>query len=280
MAQCNLAPLRNTKIDDLPWEGDCACKPWDYRVAAAIPVLDTVESLKLCVELLRLQTERPYIMVIDTGSQPDNFEKIEKMRADDLEVHAIRLNGVQHPSDFPAMAMDAAQTLCRSKYLYATHADVFLRRKDFIEWILRQCTPECPVVGYELSPRMHKDWKGMISHTASMYHMPTMDAIGFGWSMRRLASLYSLDNYKPNPMRPNWPDTEILGNVILRKHKINSKIIGSEPNFERYTDENIDHCKSITSGLLYDKIYYQKALRWFEEAKEEAEKRILEWRKV
>lgn len=284
MDKCRLAPLRNVDVNERPWEGECSKKPWEYKVMAAIPVLDTVESLSICVELLRLQTERPFICVIDTGSTDENLSAIQSLRGEDLEVHSLRLNGVQHPSDFPAMAMDLAQTLCRSPYLFATHADVFLRRRDFIKWLVDQCgdynlnSKLAPVVGYEISPRNHEDWHGMISHTASMYYMPIMDQIGFGWSMRRLATMYNLPDHKPHPMRPNWPDTEILGNVILRSYEIPTKIIGHEKNFSRNQDENIDHCRSITSGLLYSQEYYAKAVGWYNEAKKEALERIEQWR--
>jgi hypothetical protein len=277
-----IAPLRNIPISEKPWEGNCLKKPWDYKITAAIPVLDTYESLSICVDLLRLQTIKPYIVVIDTGSQQNNLNKIINLRDCDLEVHSLRLNGVMHPSDFPAFAMDLAQTICRSEYMFATHADVFLKKRDFLENLLDICgcanSSKYPVVGYEITPRKHNDWQGMISHTASMYHVKTLDEIGFGWNMRRLASMYNLNNHKPNPMMPNWPDTEILGNIILRKNNIPTKIIGKELNFQRNVDENIDHCRSITSGMLYSPEYYDKAKIWYESAKKEAIERINSWK--
>lgn len=280
-----IAPIRNISIENKPWEGDCKLKPWDYEITAVIPVLDTYESLSICVQLLKLQTIKPYIIVIDTGSTEDNFKKIEKLRDHDLEVHSIRLNGVEHPSDFVSMAMDLGQSLCRTKYMFATHADVFLMKRNFLEKLHSICgdnqkdPKKYPVVGYEISPRQHSDWKGMISHTASMYYLRILDKIGFGWSLRRLSALYDLPDYKPNPMRPNWPDTEILGNVILRQNDIPTKIVGKENNFQRNKDENIDHCRSITSGLLYSPEYYDKAKVWYEEAKKEAIDRIKLWKK-
>ncbi len=281
----NIAPIRNAPTVTKPWEGSCNKKPWEYEVTAAIPVMDTYDCLRICIDLLRLQTIKPYIIVIDTGSTEENLDKIQKLRDEDLEVHSLRINGVHHPSDFVCHAMDLAQSLCRTEYLYATHSDVFLMRRNYIEDIMSMCgdhivnPDKVPVVGYEMSPRQHSDWKGMISHTASMYYLRTLDKIGFGWSMRRLASLYNMPDYKPNPMRPNWPDTEILGNVILRQYKIPTKIVGTESNFERNTDQNIDHCRSITSGLLYSPEYYKQALEWFEDAKKHALERIDLWQK-
>ena len=105
-----------------------------------------------------------------------------------------------------------------------------------------------------------------------------MDKIGFGWSLRRLANIYNMADYKPNPLRPNWPDTEILGNYILRKFNISPYLIGSEDNFVRNKDDNIDHCRSITSGKLYSPPYMEKANEWLLDAKSEAKKRIETWR--
>lgn len=282
MAFNNLAPIRDVDANTAPWRGSCPKKPWEYSVTAVIPVIDTADMLEICVDTLRMQTERPYIIVVDTGSTRDNIEKIESMADEDLEVHSIRLNGVLHPSDPVCMAMDAAQSLCRTEYMFATHSDCFLVKRDFIESLISDCGPEeegkFPVIGYEMSPRQHDDWKGMVSHTATMYHMRTLDKIGFGWSMRRLASMYDLKSHEPNPERPNWPDTEILGNLILRQHEVPVKIIGKEDNFQRNRDENIDHCRSASLGLLYSPEYRKVSSPWIEEAMSEARQRIKKWR--
>jgi hypothetical protein len=279
----NLAPIRNRSPKEKPWQGSCAKKPWEYRVTAVIPVIDTFESLRLCVETLRMQTEKPYIIVVDTGSERGNIERILDMHAEDLEVHCIRHNGTIHPSDPVSMAMDMAQSMCRTEYMFATHSDAFLVRRDYLEWLLSMCGEEedglFPVVGYEMSPRQHDDWKGMVSHTATMYHVPTLDRIGFGWSMRRLASICGLDSQEAHPDRPNWPDTEILGNTILREHGIPTKIIGHESNFERNRDENVDHARSISLGMLYSPDYHTSSSQWFQEAMRDAATRIEHWKK-
>lgn len=277
----DFAPLRGKGINTTssPWEGCAEKKPWNYKVTAAIPCLDTVETVEICIELLRAQTERPFIMLIDTGSYSDQVEQMKKLHADDCEVHFIRLNGVQHPSDFPAMAMDIAFSLCRTEYIFATHADCFLRKRTFLEELVKMCVEVSPVVGYEMSPRAHSDWHGMVSHTATMYHMPVMDKIGFGWSLRRLCNMYNIRDYKPTPLRPNWPDTEILGNYILRYHKIKPHLIGHEENFSRQVDDNIDHLRSYTSGKLYSPPYFAQASEWFAKAKSEALERIELWKK-
>lgn len=276
----DISPLRGKGINTThsPWEGNCTKKPWEYQVTVVIPCLDTSETIPICIELLRLQTERPYIVLIDTGSEGKHLQKMLKLQDDDVEVHFLRLNGVEHPSDYPAMAMDLGFTVCRTNYLFATHADCFLRKQTFLAELLA-LTQENPVVGYELSPRSHNDWKGMVSHTATMYHMPTMDKIGFGWSLRRLCNMYNIKDRKPNPMRPNFPDTEILGNYILRFYKIKPYLIGPELNFARQKDDNIDHFRSYTSGKLYSPVYFEQAKEWYASARKEALERIVEWKK-
>jgi glycosyltransferase involved in cell wall biosynthesis len=272
-----ISPAYGASTEKSPWEGFCEKKPWQYDVTAVIPCLNTPETLPICVELLRLQTKRPFIVIIDTGSTERNLKYTEEMRSEDVEVHSIRLNGVRHPSDYPAMAMDMAFSLCRTEYLFATHSDCFLRRREVVQEFVDLCKTKSPVVGYELSPRAHEDWVGMVSHTASMYHMPTMDKIGFGWSLRRLCNRYGIVDYKPDPNKPNWPDTEILGNYILRDNSITPHLVGSEGNQCRTLDDHIDHFRSYGAAKMYSPQYYPKVFEWYNFAKKEALERIEAW---
>jgi len=273
-----LSPIYGAVTTESPWEGNCKKKPWEYAVTAIIPVLNTSETLPVCIELLRLQTVEPYIMIIDTGSIDEHLQRTLALRAEDVEVHTIGLNGVRHPSDYPAMAMDAGFSYCRTEYIFATHADCFLRKRTLLEDLIQLCKTKSPAVGYELSPRKHKDWKGMLSHTASMYHMKTMDEIGFGWSLRRLCHAHDIVDYKPDPTVPNWPDTEILGNYILREAGIKPYLIGGEENQIRTLDENIDHFRSYTAGKMYSPDYYKVVRKWYEDAVKQALTRINLWR--
>lgn len=271
-----IAPIRHLTVAQKPWEGVCDKKPWEYPVAATIPVLDTPDILELAVELLRRQTVRPYIIVIDTGSTAENLGRIEAMRADDLEVHSVRANGYWHPSDPPAIACDLAFALCRSPYLFTTHADVFLRRRDFLESLVPLCE-KYKAVGYEITPRHHKDWPGMISHTASMFDIETMDKIGAGWSLRRCCNLFGIKDPRPDPSRPGWPDTEVNLNYCLRQADITPYIIGKEKNYEPTKDENIFHFRTYTGSMLYSPGYHDGAREWAAEAIAEANANIKKW---
>jgi hypothetical protein len=216
-------------------------------------------------------------MVVDTGSSLRELASMEGMRAEDLEVHTIRLNGTRHPCDAIASAMDLAFSLCRTPFLFATHQDCFLRRRDFLEYLLSEMAENTAVAGYELSPRAHADWPGMMGHTATMFDMRQMDQAGIGWSLRRLCTLTGLPDQGPHPSRPNWPDTESLLNTLLRRHGLSTKIVGREQNYVRNKDQNIDHCRSLPSSSFYAPAYYAQALRWYEEARAEALTRIAAW---
>lgn len=273
-----ISPVYGDLTISNPWEGSIEKKPWNYEITAVIPCLNTFETLEICIELLRLQTVRPFIMLIDTGSLDEDLKKTQSLRNEDLEVHTIALNGVRHPSDYPAMAMDLAFSLCRTNYLFATHADCYIRKRTLLEELLELCKTKSPAVGYELSPRAHEDWVGMVSHTASMYDMKIMDQINFSWSLRKLCNRYNIVDYAPDPMKPNWPDTEILGNYILRENNIKPYLIGKEGNQIRTLDENIDHFRSYTAAKMYSPDYFQTTKEWFEDAKNQALKRIEDWK--
>lgn len=258
------------------YKGKLSRKPWDYACEVSIPVLDTPDELWHTVQLLRLQSARPFISIIDTGSSREMFAQIEALRADDVEVHSFRFSAVHHPSDFPAIACDFSLSACRNQFLFLTHADVFLRRRDFLAEMLDTCCAERPAVGYQMSPRAHDGWQNMVSHTATMLHMPTMWRIGAGYSLARLCSITGAE-HRPNSVTNNWPDTECLLSIILREHGIEPYLIGTENNYEPTIDENIYHARSLTAGKLYAPLHAEKAQRWADDAKAEARRNINLW---
>lgn len=261
-----------------PCTGSSSPRPWKYRVAAAIPHYESLDTLEPLVELLRLQSMRPYIMVIDTGSNDSTCDELEKRRAHDLEIHYVRSHGWLHPSEPVSAAMDLAFGVCRSEWMFCTHSDVFPRRRDLIERLLRIGTgdPLAPAVGYEMSDRSHvtDQWRGMISHTASLLHMPTMRRIGASWSIQRACEMLNIP-----PKSAGWPDTETCLNLMLRQYGIAPTLIGTEVNDQRHVDENIDHVRSLSSVRIYaDDIENKKRAGWLAPALEEARVRIAQWR--
>lgn len=258
------------------WAGRAARKPWEYRVTAVIPHLDTLEPVRACVELLRLQTEPPYILIIDTGSPDRVRAALEALRAEDLEIHYLRAHGYVHPSEPVAVAQDLAFALCRSEFLFCTHADCFLRRRDYLRWLLTLCSPEQPAVGYQMSPRdwLTDQWEGMVSHTATMLHMPSMHRLGVTWSMERARCAFGLNT----GVDAGWPDTETCMNLVLRAAGVQPLLIGPETNYQRHVDENLDHVRSYPGSQVYSADYHRQAKEWMESALEEAWNRVARWR--
>lgn len=244
-------------------------------MTACIPHLDTIEPLRACIELLRRQTLRPFIMVLDTGSPPEVCEQLEAMRADDLEIHFVRSHGWEHSSEAVTVAMDLAQTLCRTTLCFHTHADCFLRRKNLLEDWAKICNVNTPVVGYRMSPRdwVTKEWEWMVGHTALMCYMPSIHRAGATWAHRRSFFAYQY------PVRNigGWPDTETAFNHAIRDAGIVAVFLGNDRNGERQTDDNIDHVRSFAGSKTYSPDYHSGARDWMADALREAGERIDAW---
>jgi len=256
-------------------------KPWEYACEAWIPILDTPDTVEYVIELLRLQTARPFIVLVDTGSTKENFDIIEKKFADDddIEIHRLRFKGVIHSSDYPAHAMDLAMSVCRTEHLFCTHTDVFLKRRNVLEELILLTDDQRPAVGYQMTPREHSDWQYMVSHTCTMLHVPTMDNINAAWSLRKLCNKQGLQFIPNHPeMGNNWPDTEILLNYYLWEAGFEAKLIGKERNHERTDDDRIDHCRTLTAARLYSAQEAARRQEWVDDAIIKAKERIERWK--
>lgn len=270
----HIAPLGCLDIDR-KFEGRAVKKPWDYQITAAIPHLNTVPQLRAVIALLRLQTERPYIIVMDTGSPPDVCAELEAMRAEDIEIHFIRGHGYRHSSEVVCVALDLAHSLCRTSYMFHTHTDCFPKRRDLLETYMRMCNANTPVIGYRMSPRdwATDEWKWMVGHSALMLYMPSIHRIGATWSYQRMAVQW----HYPWQTHPGWPDTETGFNCALRDAGIKPVFTGHDRNFERQTDDNLDHCRSHAGSKVYSPDHYQKMQGWMEAALSDAFQRVQEW---
>jgi hypothetical protein len=255
--------------------------PWDYPVSICIPHLDTFEQLELGVALWRLQTIQPYLLVIDTGSPPEVLDRVRALQGPDLEVHCLQRYPQKHPSCNVSVALDLAHGLCRTSVLFHTHTDVFPRRRDFLEWMLGQCTPANPVVGWRMSPRECGPWNECVSHTATAIHNPTFRNRGLSWSLDGY-----LDSMPDEAMlQRGWPDTESgLWHTMCRAG-IAPKLLGDDANHARLITDWFDHSRSYTA-----------IKRWFESAgptamwerakadmlaaEREARQRLAEWQKI
>jgi len=235
-------------------------RPWEnHEVTVCIPHLDTPEVLSLAVRLWQLQNVRPFFLIVDSGSRsPESIEFLEKLaRESDIEVARLGIvSDVEHRSDRVAIAMDYAFSRCPTEYLLAAHVDLFPKHRDLISRLLRLCDRATPVVGWEMSPRgpgpdgvtngTFSD--GCPGHACTMFHMPTMDRIGAGWSMRRAHNSFGLPRSYTEVH--GWPDTEICLGKILAAEGIDPLFLGRETNGETQETEDWVHARSATAELL------------------------------
>lgn len=267
------------RILERRWEGSCAVKPWHRPVTATFAHLETPELVPYVVDLLRYQSVAPHIIIVDTGSSFDTLSKLERYRAEDVEIHYIRSHAYRHPSAPVAAACDLAMALCTSEYLFWTHVDVFLRNRTYLEQTMSMCDAHSPVVGYEMSPRQEYDVTGFVGHTATMTHKPTLDRLGITWSLERAYNQFDVPR---GAMTGGWPDTEGLLNLLLKQAGMKPALIGKDTNFERFVDDNIDHCRSFPGSKMYGGDgggnYHEQAQDWITQALTEATARITDWK--
>ena len=274
---CSWAPVRGGMPVEHPWQGTYAPKPWEFACEIAIPVIDCHDCITEVAALWRLQTIKPHIVLIDTGSTPENLAKLEAMRGPDLEIHSLRMHATRHPSDFPAIAMDLAFSLCRTDKLVATHSDVFPRRRDVLEELLGLCGPDKPAVGYQMTPRNRPGWKKVVTHSLACFYMPTMDGIGAGWSLRRACRRKGVLHTHYVEELGNLLDTELALSLRLESYGIAPHFIGTEQNWEQTLDDRIRHVRSLPGSRLYSPAHQAKAEGWLVDALEEARTNIELW---
>ena len=270
------SPMIAPRRDQTPkaWEGVCETKPWDYAVQLVIPHLDAIDSLLAALQLWNLQTVTPFITIVDTGSQDDALEVLNEIECENIEVVMIRSRGFRHKAQVVAMAQDVALSVCQSDRQLCTHSDVFPLCDDIIERMIDDCDYMEPVVGYEISPRDHlpalKDlWPGMVGHTLTMLHVPTIREYGIMWDITACWDQYGLP--------ADQVDTEIAFNLRLREQGIQPLILGADSNEPRYSTADYDHCRSHVSKALYSPDKFAEASALIGVAILEAHQRAAAW---
>jgi hypothetical protein len=252
-------------------------KPWDFDCEVSIPHYESLDTLPTVIALLRMQTVRPYIVIIDTGSSVETMMKLEQMRADDLEIHYLRFNGVKHISDFPAAACDLAFSIARNNVVVTMHTDVFLRKRTSLEELLRGLEIS-PAVGFQMTPRDRPEWETTVAHTFAAFWMPTMDAIGAGWALRRACNLTLGDaTHDINGTWGNMLDTETCLSMVLRDNGIAPHFIGTEQNFEQTIHPLCRHVRTLTGSRIYCQREAKAAEARLIEAMAEARQNLKEW---
>jgi hypothetical protein len=230
----------------------------------------------------QLQDEEPFVLVVDTGSQSAQSFWLLDQLAQDRSIEVARLgilSEVEHRSDRVAIAMDYAFSRCPTEYLLASHVDVFPKHRNLVSKLSAMCNAGSPVVGWEMSPRGPGTEgvrtgtlsNGIPGHACAIFHMPTMDRIGAGWSMRRAHHAFELPRAYTNVH--GWPDTEVCLGRILDTHRIRPVFLGRETNMETQETEDWVHARSST----YELLVRGEPLKRQSSAFAQARRRIVEW---
>lgn len=258
------------------WEGVIEKKPSEYKVTVVVPHLNTPEILETCIQLLTLQTEKPYILIIDTGSNAETCAIIENLRAENIEIHYLRSHSWRHPSEPVSAAQDLGLVLCRTPYMFCTHADCFLKKQTLLaEWL--DLMSKYSVVGYRISPRPYPEWVHEFGHTALMFNILDIKSNNINWDMES----YCRERGRSlalSALGPNNPDTESNFNSTLQKSGLKSLFLGDEENYVRNNNEDFDHPRSYVSSKLYSIDYFRKISIDMNKALDDARQRICDWR--
>lgn len=250
-ALASLPPIENV-IKDRQRLG----KPWiDNKVTVTFAHLDTPEILDLAVRSWLAQDDPPFLLVVDTGSvKPESHELLARLaNMPGIEVARLGISHqVEHLSDRVSISIDYALSRCPTDHLLLTHVDVFPLRADLADWLAGQCDEARPVVGWEMSERVSRDGQdlssGMPGHACLMLHVPTMDRLGAGWSMRRGHNAFGLPRGKTDTN--GWPDTETCFAEILRDAGVEPVYLGRETNGENQDTGHWIHLRSATLATL------------------------------
>ena len=235
-------------------------RPWEkHRVTVCLPHLDTPDLIELSTRLWQLQDEVPFILVVDTGSRgASSIEMLNRLSQDpSIEVARLAIEtDVEHRSDRVSIAMDYGFTRCPTEYLLAAHTDMFPKHRGLVRKLRELCNEDTPVVGWEMSPRGPGPEgirsgtlaKGVPGHVCTIFHMPTMDRIGAGWSIRRAHHVFGLPRGYTDVL--GWPDTEVCLGKLLAVHGIQPLFLGGETNDETQETDDWVHARSSTTYFL------------------------------
>jgi len=254
----NHTRFRNSSTDLL--KSKSLLEPWhEYPLTVCIPYFDTPDLLRVTVRLWQLQVNRPFLLIVDTGStSQESAILLDQLQAErGVEVARLGIHSaVEHLSDRVSIGMDYAFSRCPTEYLLATHVDVFPRHRDLVGKFLEACSATTPVVGWEMSPRGpgptgltdgHLS-DGIPGHALTIFHIPTMDRIGAGWTLRRAHHVYGLP--RGHTEIHGWPDTEVCLGRLLDEHGISPVFLGRETNADLQETDDWVHARSSTVQLL------------------------------
>jgi hypothetical protein len=211
------------------WMGSFKRRPWHYKATVVIPHYGRdLRLLTNVIESWRLQTERPYIVVYDTGTSAEYHSSLRALASYDTEVHFCRWHGVRNPYDPVALAYNHGITDCRTKHILFTHNDIVPLSQTVVSELISSSFEDVPVVGYE-SSAVHN----IVGTQLTIAHMPTLRRIRAVWDI--------IPTY-------NWIEEGF--NTGLKQAGVTPRFIGKEKSY-RYKTPHFDHVGSWTTANLY-----------------------------
>lgn len=241
------------------WMGSVKKRPWHYRVTVVIPHFgDDFRLLMNVIESWRLQKERPYILIYDTGTPPEHHASLRALASYDVEVHFCRWHGVKGVYDPVALAYNHGITDCRTKLIIFTHNDLVPISQTVISDLTHLISEDTPIVGYEsgLLPTL-------VGTQLTMAYMPVLDRIRARWEITPPYATCVEEGFNRN----------------LKQAGITPMLIGKEKKGRSRTP-HFDHVGNLVTAKVYFKEGHEfsAAKSDLDQVLEETEKRLQVWR--
>ncbi|MDB5345230.1 MAG: hypothetical protein JWP89_3607 [Schlesneria sp.] len=231
-----------------------------------IPCDGNDDFLDVSSRLWLAQDGEPSLLVIDTFGRLDGNPELKSKLRDNPRVELASLN-LKHPtcsghvSDPVAYAHDYAFARCHTKYLLATHVDVFPLHRGVVTYMESQMNYG-GVAGWGMSPRgpeakhawenglpypeMNPFSDAVMGMVCTIYDIPTLDRSGASWSIRRGHHEFALPRVQSEW---GWPDTETTFAKIMAHQGVTMRFLGRETNFENQETEHWLHARSVRIGM-------------------------------
>jgi hypothetical protein len=242
------------------WKGSVKKRPWHYRATVVIPHFGTAFHLLMnVIESWRLQTERPYTLIYDTGTTPEHHAALRALASYDTEVHFCRWHGVKNLYDPVALAYNHGITDCRTQHIIFTHNDLVPISRTVVSDLVSLSCEDTPVVGYE-----SRIYPGFVGTQLTAAYMPVLDRVRARWEIT-----------PPNNC------IEVGFNRCLTQAGMTSRLIGKEKS-GRVRTPHFDHIGGLVTAKLYLRHSDKDTLIQsdLDRVLEEAEARLQTWRRI
>jgi hypothetical protein len=242
------------------WMGSVKKRPWHYRATVVIPHFgDDLRLLMNVIESWRLQTERPYILIYDTGTPPEHHESLRALASYDTEVHFCRWHGVRNIYDPVALAYNHGITDCRTRYIIFTHNDLVPISRTVVRDLISLSCEDTPVIGYECEV-----CPNLVGTQLTVAYMPVLDRIRVNWDIVR-SDIKIEEGF----------------NRHLKQAGVTVRFIGKEKSGRAKTP-HFDHIGGLVTAKLYlrSSIHLTPIQSSLDTVLEETEARLQGWRGI